>query len=109
MSDLDRAYVINGDDLRIALSGGDGKPPLVPNPRDVAEYIIGKFAAPLGDDVVDAHVCCEHVPGSLAASELQQADRIVRMFQGYGPGSRHVRRVLRWAWDYLTDGDEPPF
>jgi hypothetical protein len=61
-------------------------------------------------DVVDAHIHCEHAPGSRAASELEAADKIVALL---GPhrydGARYVKRVLRWAWDYLTDGDEPPF
>jgi hypothetical protein len=45
--DLERAYVINGDDLRIVLSGRNGSPPLVPNPRDVAAYILETIARPL--------------------------------------------------------------
>lgn len=49
MSDLDRAYVINGDDLRIELSGGGNSPPIVPNPRDVAEYILSRIARPLDE------------------------------------------------------------
>lgn len=48
-TDLDRAYIINGDDLRIALSGAEGRPPLVPNPEDVARYILGYIAKPLDD------------------------------------------------------------
>ena len=44
--DIDRAYIINGDDLRIVLEGDGPAPPLVPNPRDIAEYIIGSIARP---------------------------------------------------------------
>lgn len=57
--------------------------------------------------VVDAHIHCDHAPASRAAWELGQADQIVTML-GRLP-ERHAKRVLRWAWDYLTDGDEPPF
>lgn len=38
--DLDRAYVINGDDLRIALASPDAKPFLVGSPREMAEHIL---------------------------------------------------------------------
>ena len=44
--DIDRAYVINGDNLRIELGGSNGRPPLVPNPHDVAEYLIDRIARP---------------------------------------------------------------
>ena len=47
MESLDRAYVINGDDLRLALGGDGGHPKIVQDPRTVAEYILGKFATPL--------------------------------------------------------------
>lgn len=164
MSDLDQAFVINGDDLRIALS----EAPAV-GPRELAERILKQHAQPLvdaekitqaqlaavlsgfyldvshgvsivkgivhepyrvadavfrqmsanrahedpwapDDDVVDAHVHCEHAPESSAASELEIADQVVRLLQPLGyAGSRRLKRVLRWAWDYLTDGDEPPF
>lgn len=106
MADLDRAYVINGDDLRIALNSG---PALVPNPRDMAEYILAKVAAPLGDEPGETgvHVCCEHVPGSLASGELDVMDKIAGLLRHRSERSR--RRVLRWARDYLLDCDEPPF
>jgi hypothetical protein len=58
-------------------------------------------------DPPEVHIHCEHAPGSRAAYELGHADQIVEML-GRLP-ERHVKRVLRWAWDYLTDGDEPPF
>lgn len=58
-------------------------------------------------DVPVVHIHCEHAPASRAAFELRQADKIVELL-GRQP-DRHVRRVLRWVWDYLTDGDEPPF
>jgi hypothetical protein len=107
--DLDRAYVINGDDLRILLGGGDGKPPLVPNPRDVAEYIVGKIACPLGSepgDVVDAHICCEHVPGDpelAAMAALLPALPLVSKL-GHDAGER----VMEWARRRACDG-LPPF
>lgn len=91
-----------------------------PWPKALAERIFARFAElkhdpwagtdddPQADDhVVDAHICCEHNLESRAAWELRQADQIVTML-GRLP-ERHVKRVLRWAWDYLTDGDEPPF
>lgn len=46
--ELDRAFVINGDDLRVALADDGGHPALVSNPRDVAEYILGRIAQPAG-------------------------------------------------------------
>lgn len=157
--ELDRAYVINGDDLRIALAELVGKPIV---PSDAAEHILrttrvagagvmsrGQLTeavrrceithaygnrkdadwiagllleaiavpkdesasrdpwAPDDDQVVDVHIHCEHAPESRAAYELGQADQIVGLL-GRLP-ERHAKRVLRWAWDYLTDGDEPPF
>jgi hypothetical protein len=118
--DLDRAYVINGSDLLIALSGMNGRPPLVPHPRDVAEYILDTIAVvkPAGadrdpwaleddDDLVVAHVCCEHARASRASRELGVADQVIALLDHQG--ERYVKRILRWAWDYLTDGDEPPF
>ena len=116
--DLDRAYVINGSDLLITLSGMNGRPPLVPNPRDVAEFILDEIAKPWGqpdpwapaDDVVDAHICCEHATGPFttrASSELGVVDQIVALLDHRG--QRVTRRVLRWVCDYLTDDDEPPF
>lgn len=45
-ADLDRAYIINGTDLCTTLAGTEGKPPLVPNPADVACYILGRIGKP---------------------------------------------------------------
>jgi len=62
------------------------------------------------DDVVDAHICCEHATGPFitrASSELGVVDQIVALLDHRG--QRVTRRVLRWVWDYLTDDDEPPF
>jgi hypothetical protein len=62
------------------------------------------------DDVIDAHVHCDHVLTSRADSELAIADQVITLLQPLGyAGSRRLKRVLRWAWDYLADGDEPPF
>ena len=47
-TDLDQPYILNGDDLRLALAGTEGRPPLVPNPGDVAAYILGRIAKPYG-------------------------------------------------------------
>ena len=103
-ADLDRAYVINGDDLRIALTGADGSGPLVPNPRDVAEFILGrievrgavtvsrkqltsafarpsvriaidKFSARDGDDYTEGHVRYPQVA----------ADQIIAALREIGP------------------------
>lgn len=107
---LDRQFVINGDDLRIALSGTDGRPPLVPNPRDVAAYIVGTIGKPLGaepedrGDLVDAHICCEHA--GTADPELTAMAAILAAMVPLD--SLSIRRVMRWAWSrYLHD--EPPF
>lgn len=71
----------------------------------------GGDRAPEPGTVVDAHIHCEHAPASRAAHELAVADQIVQLLGPVGSydGGRRVKRVLRWAWDYLTDGDEPPF
>jgi hypothetical protein len=66
--DLDRAYVINGDDLRIALSGNEGRPPIVASPRDVAAYVIATIGRPLDDVKTD-----------LKRAELAQALAKVRV------------------------------
>jgi hypothetical protein len=164
-AEFDRAYVINGDDLRIALLDLAGKPI---TPGDAARNILSEHAQPLDetglisqaqlaaifhgfyldvshggsivkgivrdpgkvadvvfrewsasraheprdpwapdDEVVDAHIHCEHAPASRAACELGQADQIVTIL-GRMP-DRHVKRVMRFVWDYLTDDDAPPF
>lgn len=116
--DLDRAYVINGSDLLIALAGMNGRPPLVPHPQDVAEYILDTIAVakPLGanadpwapdDDVVDAHICCEHAPESLAASELAAVDKITAILAHRS--ERAAKRILAYVQDYATDDAMPPF
>ena len=117
MQDLDRAYVINGSDLRIELGGSNGRPPLVPNPRDVAEYLIDRIARPLGaelpevrpggvcvqpGDVVDAHVCCEHVA---ADPELAAMAAVLAALERLRPDE--CSRVLDWARRRLPL--EPPF
>lgn len=48
-NDLDRAWIINGNDLRIGLSAHDDRPPLVPNPRDVAAYLLDFAGKPLDE------------------------------------------------------------
>jgi hypothetical protein len=107
VSDLDRAYVVNGDDLRILLGGGDGKPPLVPNPRDVAEYIVGKIACPLGGEPGDV-VCCENCsepadPELTAMAALLPALPLVSKL-----GHDARERVMDWARRRACDG-LPPF
>lgn len=49
MEDLDRAYVINGDDLRRALAGLSGGTGFVKNPTETAARILDEIAQPLGD------------------------------------------------------------
>ena len=63
MEDLDRAYVINGDDLRIALAGMNGKWPSVANPRTMAGDIIDAIAQPL--DKVAGRVTREQLARAL--------------------------------------------
>jgi len=95
--DLERAYVINGDDLRIALSGRNGSPPLVPNPRDVAAYILDWIARPLDakpGGAVDAHICCDH---AAADPEVSFLAGVVRALDEMGDLA--VARVMA----YLSD------
>jgi hypothetical protein len=110
VSDLDRAYVINGDDLRIMLAGDGGAPPLVPNPRDVAEYIVSKIACPLGSGqdagVVDAHICCEHVPGDPEMTAMAALLPALPLVSKLGHDARE--RVMDWARRRACDG-LPPF
>ena len=42
-ADLDRAYVINGDDLRIALKGINVPPNVVVNSHEAARHILGEI------------------------------------------------------------------
>lgn len=170
MSDLDRAYVINGDDLRHALGsvntgnspraeaerilrqievtgatavsekqlagaldhfrlgihsdkgGGDGRGNLlvtqgtVADPEIVAQVLYAQLSAnaaheneqdPWAEAPVDAHICCEHVLGSLASDELDVMDKIAGLLRHRSERSR--RRVLNWAKDFLLDLAEPPF
>jgi hypothetical protein len=48
-NDLDRAYIINGSDLRWILGGKGSGAPLVPNAGDTAKYILGAIAKPLDE------------------------------------------------------------
>lgn len=84
------------------------------NPDEVARELWEKLAGHADPDatseradVVEAHVCCEHVPATRASHELRTVDQIVALLDHRG--QRVTRRVLRWVWDYLTDDDEPPF
>lgn len=86
-----------------------GPTAMLSRPGDLAEMIAShaRGLRQADDEVAGAHICCDHVRTSRASYELGQADHIVHML-GNLP-ERHVKRVLRWVWDYLTDGDEPPF
>jgi hypothetical protein len=57
--------------------------------------------------VVDAHICCDHAPASLASGELAVMDQIASLVRPYS--ERATRRILDWALDRLTDLGEPPF
>jgi hypothetical protein len=85
----------------------------VQQPQAVADGLLLALRANAAHDdrdVVDAHIHCDHVLTSRADSELAAADQVVRLLEPLGyAGSRRLKRVLTWAWDYLTDGDEPPF
>lgn len=164
MEDLDRAYVINGDDLRIALAGMNGRWPAVPNPRTMAGDIIDAIAEPLDghraligrarlaerldgfyltvmpdsgpavngqvddpgavaalvfkehaaavrrggrpepdDDVVDAHICCEHA--GTGDRELLAMAAVLQALAPLRPDE--CSRVLDWARRRFAV--EPPF
>lgn len=111
-SDLDREYVINGDDLRIALADLAGKP-LVPS--DAARDILQAHARLLypgrdpwaPDEVVDAHIHCDHVLNGPASDELEAMNQIVGLLSPRS--TRSVKRILAWTLDRLTDIGEPPF
>jgi hypothetical protein len=119
-ADLDRAYVINGDDLRIALSRWYPR-----DPRAAAEHILDRVATllvpppergeyarlPADDDVVDAHICCEHAdgPGPFSDPEVAAMAALTPAL----PAVRRLKhdeamRVMRWATDRATDS-LPPF
>lgn len=184
MEDLDRAYVINGNDLRIALAGMNGKRPSVPNPRTMAGDIIDEIGQPLDghraligrarlaeqldgfyltvmpdsgpavngqvdnpgavaalvfkehaaavkrgdreepsrpepdDDVVDAHICCEHIAED---PEVSAMARIVRLMETnpldghaviralYPLSGPALPRVLRWFLARFPDPGDLPF
>lgn len=74
----------------------------------VSELISGEFLG-LEDDVVDAHVCCEHADGQ---PEPLSHDPEIRVMATVGDAlstldRRQVRRVLAWAADKYDH--EPPF
>ena len=113
-ADLDRAYVINGDDLRIALSRW-----YPTDPRAAAEHILDRVATllvpapergeyarlPADDDVVDADIC-DHVPVDpevAAMAALAPALAALRRLK-----HDEAMRVMRWATDRAT-GSLPPF
>jgi hypothetical protein len=86
----------------------------VQDPESMADGLLLALranAAHEDDDVVDAHICCEHAADgpyvTRASYELRMVDQIVALLDHRG--QRVTRRVLRWVWDYLTDDDEPPF
>lgn len=92
--ELDRAYVINGDDLHIALAGMNGRWPAVPNPRTMAADILEVIAQPLGTAgvhvtgkqlaaVLDGfclgvHSSLDDVTQGLVAAPVHVADAILR-------------------------------
>lgn len=88
--DLDRAYVINGDDLRIALAGL----PVI-SPRDVAEYILGKYAAPLGSEVGRAEIDDDGPCEFIRDTEIAAMAAIVATLDTLDPAA--CSRVLDWA------------
>jgi hypothetical protein len=112
-ADLDRAYVINGDDLRIALRDAMQAP--ISDPQDLAGHILGRigrlWANERLDDVVDAHICCEHAdgPGPFSDPEVAAMAALAPAL----PAVRRLKyqeavRVMRWATDSATDS-LPPF
>jgi hypothetical protein len=105
--ELDREYVINGDDLRIGLAGIKG----IANSAEIAGYIVGKYAAPLGAPV-DAHICCEHAgdaPGPFSDPEVAAMAALAPALAALRRLKHdEAMRVMRWATDRAT-GNLPPF
>lgn len=101
--DLDRAYVVNGDDLRIALAELAGKPS---TPGDAAEYVLN--AAKVRDVVIVSHgqlaraldgvtVWCEpdggQAPDHTFAGKITNAEAVARRVLGV------IARPDPWAPD----------
>lgn len=129
-TDLDRAYVINGDDLRIALSrmrikieepelsasvhgSPSGWQPLwakgaPQDPAGLAAELLRQCAYPdagIKDGVVDADIC-DHLPVDpevAAMAALAPALPAVRRLK-----HQEAARVMRWATDRATE-NLPPF
>jgi hypothetical protein len=98
--ELDREYVINGDDLRIAL----GEMKVMVNPADTAAYIVGKYAAPLGAPV-DAHICCEHADTDQELAAMAALLPAVPLLRRLSYDARV--RVIEWYGHRVNDGQAP--
>jgi hypothetical protein len=98
--ELDREYVINGDDLRIGLAGIKG----IANSAEIAGYIVGKYAAPLGAPV-DAHICCEHADTDRELAAMAALLPAVPLLRRLSYDARV--RVIEWYGHRVNDGQAP--
>ena len=95
---LDRAWVINGEDLRVILEGGAGRPPLVPNPRDVAQFIVTTIGKPL--DGAGVRVTREQVEAALAGVRAAARDHQARKTGRRGRWYRRLAGVRAAVRDH---------